>query len=453
MTTDLESAAPEEDGVRSPVPAAATARRGQRTEAIVLAVAFLLVNLAGARWQKPIPFDGGEGWEGGAYLSMAKQFAAGHVPVADDAPQVYRVGTPLLAALVHRGTGLDFLPSFQVVNGTANVLILTLLVGWLRRFLANWRVRTALGLAFLLQWDTPVRWLYYFPPHTDPWMWVFLLAGMIAVDGCREQPSARRLALVTALVVVGVCFREIVLVVAVALPFSGNPIRGGNLRGRWREVLPRLVALPAGLLTMAALRLVAKSTGGFAFGWTAAHWLYEKPWPTYLQAWFLAFGPMLWFAILLERNAGAFLAGRQHLAVYLAAFAGLGDIGGSDTERLLFWTMPVVYLLIGRAAEGARLPVWLVAVLVAAQLVASRAVFWPIPQFPTDAPHVWPLFTPFGRDVPFMDLFSISEQRSKSLASLVEYLAFGAGLGGWFLWQKRRTPATDPETAEPQRSF
>ena len=418
----------------------ATTDRGRRAEAIILAVAFLLLNLAGARWQKPTSFEDGRGWEGAAYLSVAKQFAAGQSPVADEAPQVYRLATPWLAARVQRATGLGFLVSFQVVNGVANVLILVLLVVWLRRFLVDWRVRTVLALAYLVQWDTPTRWLYFFPAHTDPWMWVFLLAGMIAVDGCREQPSARRLALVTALVVVGVCFREIVMVVAVALVFSGNPIRRGDWRGRWREVLPRLVALPAGLLAMATLRLVAKNTSGYAFGWTAAHMLYEKPWPTYLQSWFAAFGPILWLAIFLGRRTGAFLAGRQHLAVYLAAFAVLGDIGGTDTERLLFWTMPVVYLLIGRAMEGARLPVWLVVVLVAAQLVASRAVFWPIPDFPNDAPHRWPLFTPFGSDVPFMDLFSISEQRAGSLLSIMEYLAFGAALGGWFLWQRRHAP-------------
>ena len=418
--------------------------RGRWWEVAVLAVAFLLVNLAGARWQKQLSFENRQGWEGATYLAVAKQFAAGQVPVADEAPMVFRVGTPFLAALVHRAAGLDFFASFKVVNGTANVLILGLLVAWLRRFLADWKVRTALVLAFLLQWDTPVRWMYFFPPHTDPWMWVFLLAGMLAVEGCRERPTAGRIARVTALTVVGVCFREVVLIVALALPFAGNPIRGGELRGRWREVLPRLVALPAGLLTMAALRHVARDTGGFAFAWTAAHWLYTKPWPTYLQSWFLAFGPMLWLAILLERRTGAFLAARQHLAVYLVAFALLGDIGGSDTERLLFWTMPVVYVLIGRALEGATLPVWLLVVLAGAQLIASRAVFWPIPDFPSDAVHVWPIFTPFGRDVPFMDLFSISEERPKSLASLSEFLAFGAALGGWFVWRGRGSPAAGP---------
>ena len=425
----------------------ADAPRGRTLEAVVLGVAFVLVNLAGVWWQRPTSFENGQGWEGAGYYEMAKQVAAGHTPMEGEAPMVYRVGTPLLAGEVQRATGYDTLVSFQIVNGVANVLSLGLLVVWLRRFLPDWRIRTALVLAFLLQWDTPVRWMYYFPAHTDPWMWVFLLAGLIVVDGYREQPTNGRLVAIAALTVVGVCFREIVLVVPVSLLFTGNPVRGGDPRERWREILPRAAPLFAGLLAMAAVHRAVHKTGDYDFGWTAAHWLYEKPWPTYLQGWFLAFGPMLWLALLVERRAGAFLAERQYLAVYLAAFAVLGYIGGTDTERLLFWTMPVVYVLIGRALESVTLPVWLGAILVGAQLITSRAVFWPTPDFPSDAPHVWPVFTPFGRDVPFMDLFSISEQRVKSLASLIEFLAFGAALGGWFLWQRRRGPAAATKTS------
>ena len=439
MTMHFEGEAAPTAAAAPTVPAASK-RRGRTLEAIVLATAFLLVNLAGARWQKPFPFEGNEGWEGAVYLSAARQFAAGHVPVAGDAPAIYRLGAPFLAATVQRETGLDFLASFRVVNGVANALILGLLVVWLRRFLPDWRIRAALGLAFLLQWDTPVRWMYFFPPHTDPCMWVFMLAGLIAVDGGREQPTAGKIALVTTLTFVGVWFREIVLVIALIYPFVGNPIRAGTLRSRWREVLPRLLPLATGLVALAAVRRVARSDNAYSFAWTALHYLYAKPWPAYLLSWFLAFGPILWLAIFQARRSASFLAGRQHLAAYLLVFTVLADMGGTDTERFLYWTMPVVYLLIGRALEEARSswPVWLLTALAGTQLVADRAVFWPaIPEYPNLVAHAWPVFTPFGRNIPFDDLYTDTAPRLLSFVSLVEYLAFGAALGIYLLLRRQ----------------
>ncbi len=445
MTTHPEVSAPAAPG--------ADARRGRTLEAAVLAVAFVLVNLATAATQKPFPFSDTAGWEGVTYLSVARQIAAGNGRVHGDAPMVYRLGTPALAALTHRVAGWDFLACFRLVNGTANGLILVLLVVWLRRHLADWRVRAALGLTFLLQWDAPVRWMYFFPAHTDPWMWVFLFAGLLAVDRCRTPATPAQVALVTGLVAVGVCFREIVLVVALVLPFADNPVQAEPARVRWRDLPLRFVPLLAGVAALAAVRLVARRDDLYSFAVTAVHYLYAKSWLAYLQSWFMAFGPLLWLALLRPRWAAAFLAGNQHLAVYLLAFATLAVVGGSDTERFLYWTMPVVYVLIGLALEEARhrWPVWLFAVLAALQLVAVRAVFWPaVPEYPNNGPHRLPLLTPFGRDVPFGDLYTETGPHFLMLLITFQYLALGLGLAAW-RW--RRESLKPSAAMPPEQSF
>ncbi len=437
-----------------PTIAPLTDRSGRRWEVIAVAVAFVLVNLATAATQPTFPFDDRAGWEGLNYLSIARQTAAGHFPITDEAPTVYRLGAPVLAGLLDRFTGWDLLTCFQLVNGTANVLTVALLVAWLRLFLGDWRVRVALVLAFLLQWDTPVRWLYFFPPHTDPWMWTFVLAGLIAVERCRARPTPGRIALVAALAVVGVCFREIVLIVGLVLPFTGNPLRPGPPGERWRVLWPRFVPLAAGLLTMAALRLAVRREGTYDFAWTAVHYLFTKPWPAYVVSWFSAFGPILWLAILRARRAGRFLAERQHLAVYLAAFAALAYMGGSDTERFLYWAMPVVYVLIGRTLEDRTDP-WprsLLVGLAGMQLIAGRAVFWPaIPIHSELARHAPPLLTPFGRDIPFNDLFSDSAPHLQTFFLFLEYLALGAALGVWLLWRKGYLSPAGPLPAAPKK--
>lgn len=435
-------------------------RRGRWTEVVVLAVVFALVNVAAGLLQKPISYHEGRGWEGVAYSAVAEQFAEHRRPVVADAPELYRVGTPFLAGELRRFTGFDLFLCFKLVNGAANALTLALLVVWLRRFLSDWRVRTALGLAFLLQWDTPSRWMYFFPAHTDPWMWVFLLAGLIAVERYRERPTSARLALVAVLTAVGVCFREVVLVVACIVPFVGNPVplegfRTSEAVGKWRAavrelfpaVLPRLIPLLAGLSALVVVRLfVAHQQNDYAFAQTAIHWLRTKPPLTYVQGWFLAFGPLLWLAIFHARRGAALLASHQPLAAYLAAFTLLGYIGGTDTERLLYWTMPVTFVLIGRALEDwrGRLSGLVLALLIGAQIVASRVLFWPIPDYPADPPHAWPLFTPMGRNVPFLDLYSFWEPRPLALISLAEYFVFGAALGILLLRRTRDVPTTDP---------
>ena len=457
----------EPDGVKATVNSATVGRalpgstpHGRRAEGLMLAVAFVLVNLAGMLFQKQITYNAGKAWEGEFYYDVAEQYTQGKWHVASEAPLVYRIGTPFLASLLHRRLFPgDLFLCFKIVNGVANALTLALLILWLRRFVGDWRIRAALGLMFLLQWDTPTRWLYFYPAHTDPWMWVFLLAGLLAVERYREHPSPGRMLLVAALGAAGIAFREVVLVVPAAFLFVRNPVRGLTARGwflAWREV-PRLAwcdagPLAAGLAALLAVRLVARQTNDYSFAATAAHFLYDKPWPIYLQSVFLAFGPVVWFPILYWRQARAFLADRQYLAAYLAAFALLGLIGGTDTERLLYWAMPVVYVLIGRALEEQRAdllrPWWLPAGFIVAQLVASRAVFWPIPDHPSPYPNILPVFTPFGRKIPFMELFSYYQSHGVQLASLTAYLAVGALLASWLNW-KRTAIAPVPQKPLP----
>ena len=434
----------EPDGIKagSPLP-------GRRAEIVLLAAVFVLVNLAGARFQQQITFNGGKAWEGEFYYDVAEQYTQGKWRVASEAPLVYRIGTPFLASRLHRRwfPG-DLFLCFKIVNVTANALTLGLLILWLRRFVHDWRIRTVLGLMFLLQWDTPTRWLYFYPAHTDPWMWVFLLAGLLAVERYREAPTVGRMLLVAGLGAVGVAFREVVLVVPAAFLFVRNPVRGLST-GPW---LPTLLEVPrnarreagplvAGVAALLAVRAVARQTNDYSFAATAAYYLYDKPWLVYLQSVFTAFGPVVWFPILYWRQARAFLAGRQHLACYLGAFAVLALIGGTDTERLLYWSMPVVYVLIGRTLEAQRAdllrPWWLPAGFAAAQLVASRAVFWPIPDHPSPYGNVPPVFTPLGRHVPFLELYSFFQPHPVQLATLAAYLATGALLSFWLGWKHR----------------
>src|SRR5207237_10790483 len=118
-----------------------------------------------------------------------------------------------------------------------------------------------------------------------------------------------------------------------------------------------------------------------------------------------------------------------------------------DTERYLFWSMPVVYVLIGRALEDL-LPIitapWL-ALLVATQALAER-VFWTIPQpgagdstaFFNHGTSALLLFTPLGDNVQYFDIFPAWMTQGYRLVLLGEYLVLGFVLLAWLSWLSSR---------------
>jgi hypothetical protein len=416
--------------------------RGRILEAIVIFLAFALVNVASQAFQEPLSYH--ELVEIGVfdaayYYVMAEQLSLGELPETD-APFVYRIGTPLLVGLLFD----DLLLGFKVVNLAANALTVILLVHWLRLYLGDWRIRVLLVLLFLTQWHAPVRFLYYYAPFADPWMFIFLLLGLILTHEVRERPSwTKRLGVVS---FVGVVFREVILVIPLALLFASNPIV------TWAGLLPRLTSLrklreairppplafvvPLGLgfLGLLATHLIATPVGEYSFVKTAVHYAYEKPAPTYLHAWFIAYGPIIAVALYDWRRLSSFLRDNQFMLTYLLSFAILGWVGGSDTERILYWAMPVVYVLIGKAVEDTfdLIKAWpLAAVLILSQLVSQR-VFWTLPHYLSDHPTPLPILTVPSSRFQYLDLFSVHAERTIEAVSLVQYMVLCA-LVLWYM--------------------
>lgn len=422
--------------------------QARRLEVIVLFTAFLLVNLAGALFQKTISYHNGKGWEADSYYQTARQFARGEA-ITGEAPMVFRVGAPFLAA---RLSPRNLTRGFRIVDVTANALGLVLLVAWLRLYLDNWKTRVILGLLYLLEWDAPNRWIWFFPVHTDPCLWVFLLAGLITAHHLQEAGVAARWPLVflCGTSFVGVLFREVSLLVPIVVLFARNPVARVDGVGETPRVLrlpPPVFFLPlvCGLAGWLFVRMHVTVTGDYSFVWTAQHWAYSKSPPELAHSWLLAFGPVLFLVIYDWRHAGSFLAGHQFLLVYGLGMAVCGYMGGSDTERLSYWSMPVVYVLLGRALERHRALLRcapLAGFLAGAQLLSARA-FWVIPDFPNDHPaRSIPLFTQgMGSHFAFLDLFTYSGARLPELISLVEYLVFGLVLFLWLGARRRRLAA------------
>lgn len=382
---------------------------------------FVLVSVVGQWTQRPITLNEGLGWDGQAYHAVAEDLVEGRRPGAR-APFVYRLGTPAIVAVLFPA---DLRRGFALVNLAGSLVATVLLVCWLRLYLADWRIRVMLVSLFLVTWHAPVRFLQYYPVYVDPWLFAVLLAGLIAIRRVEVSATAARIVLVGVVTVVGVVFREVALLIPLAL-LATRPSRMA------------VSALGLGAIALIGIRLAVDPTGDYSFARAVASSAYSKPLVGYVHAWFIAYGPILVVPMVFWREAWAFLNANRGLLVFLAGIAGLAWLGGSDTERMAYWAMPAVYVVAGRILEThpriTHAPSAGLALLVAAQLVSAR-VFWTLPDVPSATPTPLPFLTVPADDFQFLDLYATHGDKTIQVVSMAGYLLVAAA-GGW--WLRRR---------------
>lgn len=411
-----------------------------------LAWVFLLLIVLATAWvswtrQAPISFHDGLGWDGVDYAALAGQLARGEAPQAE-APFVYRIGAPALAGWLCPG---DALTGFRWLNGACSLLVPVLLFVWLGRMgLRPW-TRLLLAGLFATQWHAPLRLTPFYPVHVDPLMWILWLLGLLGLEWSRGARESRRLVGWCLFALLALPVREVLLLPVLAQVLQGQalPTSGEEFRGWLRRSLadlpwPRLIPVALGLGVFLLIRLWAQPVGSYGFLKTAVLWLWLKSVPHYLHGLCLALGPGVLVLLGLGwRTARLSLADRTDLLLLLAAVLALGWVGGSDTERLLYWGAPLVLWLAGRALEEIRatLPMGLAAgawlgFLAAGQLISQR-VLWLIPDHPGSERLVWPLLTPLSSTGRYLDLWSQHAVPEVAVLSLAQYLLW-IGVGVWW---------------------
>jgi hypothetical protein len=378
----------------------------KKTEWGLVAMLFVLVAALCLAFQKPLTYHDGQGWDGVSYFQMAQSIASHERPSAIG-PFAFRLGTPALVAWLFPG---NLLLGFKLINLAACLLSTALLTLWLRRFIENPWLRLALIAAYLTQWHAPLRFTAHYAAYTDPWLFVFVLGALLIITpfAARNERLSEGVAVLAAGGgCVGALFREAVIAVPLAL----------FLASRGRQWLPLL----GGILGIVATHLLATQTDSYSFARTVGQWTYNKPLPVYVHGLFIAFGPALVLPIYFWRTAAEWLKSQPVLAWTLAIFLVLGWVGGSDTERIVYWAMPIVYALFGTILEAHALPKSFLIALTALQLLSHR-VFQTLPDFPGPYPELW----------------SYQASRGTQLTGLLLHVFAGALLWGWLRQTKSR---------------
>ncbi len=337
--------------------------------------ACLLLNLSFASFQPVNRSNGGLAYDGQHYYAMARQTPR-DLPPRGAAPFVYRIGTPFLAAALAKTQDWVIAAGFDRVNLAANLLTVILLTVWLRRHVADAVGRVLVVVFFMVEPHSPMRFAYYYPIYVDPAALMFLVGGLLGLDWFAARPGFTRAVGLATLISVGVAFREVVLVIAVAMLFVPSP--GWMARARSFVWLP----LACGTIVLVAIHawaIALDTPSNYTTLGEVRRWLSEKSVTQYILAWFLVFGPLLVLPFCYGKASVRLLINRPDWLAYLTVLATLAWVGGSDTERLVVFASPVVYLLIasglGWMGIAATSPV--MAVFVLAQLISSR-IFVPI---------------------------------------------------------------------------
>ena len=191
-------------------------------------------------------------------------------------------------------------------------------------------------------------------------------------------------------------------------------------------LLVRLLPLFGSLIVLIILHVTITDVGpsGYSYVGAATFFITHKSIGSYLLGWFIAYGPILVLILYNWRRCGTFLIQHSFQATYLVCSSILAWLSGTDTERFLYWAMPVVYILIGRSIIDLlpiiKNPVFIHILAITQSL--SQRILWTIPDYPGPDIHVWPIFSSPGSNVSYLDLWSFHADSIVQMISLLEYL-------------------------------
>ncbi len=357
-------------------------RSGEFAAATLL---FVVVSVVSWYFQKTVLI---RYWDSDEYYWMTYYLATDQ-PIQASAPWVYRVGVPWLASFPSRFLLRAGYPYYTIaypyyaINIAATLATVCLLICWLRRFVESSAVRLVIVALFLTAWHGPARFLYFYPMYVDPPFILCLLAGLMLIDGTRNAPVPRAALLLGILSAAATLCRESGLLIPLTFIVARSPLASGRrVTNGIGEAMWLALPLATGLAALLFTHVITMPKASYSTLEAALTVTRQKPVFTWVLAWFFTFGPAV-VAVVVHDHVRAlrWLRERPEWAFYLVACGVLAFFGGTDTERLLFWTLPIVYVLAARAIEhhwtvltgGA-----LAAILVLSQAVSAR-LFWPIP--------------------------------------------------------------------------
>lgn len=336
-----------------------------------------IVLLYAATYQRPIAKNDGKGWDGATYFSIAEQFQSG-LNVSGPGPFCYRILTPLAVGKLFPG---DLMRGFFFVNLVGVVLSTNAIWIFLQshsRALQTTLINLSLVAYYVLLWNAPPRFHFFYPCSIEPWFAFFAVLALVSFPNRRGSNTW-----LAKTIFVIVCFlfpmlREVGAVVCCCAFLKPGPF---VYRRKQIYFSPRRLNMLAVLGFIAIIgsifvtRTIADQTNSYSYLYEVSVLLYQfRPVP-FVHAWYYTFGLLLLVSICDWRPCLVLLYRHQHLTALMVCLVILSIIGGGDYEKFIHWLAPALLLVISKSLDSQwqRVTRPLVAVpLVAALLLTAR---------------------------------------------------------------------------------
>jgi hypothetical protein len=325
-------------------------------------------------YQPQIANGGGRGDDGITYGAVADQLLSGQ-SIYGDAPFVYRMGAPWIAAKYAHFFQVSVDEAFRQSNLIMLAFVLSAIYLLALRF-ANPVFAAIAAILYSLPYWSYTRMVWFYPVHSDlPWLILMLVSLCMIVWWPSGRPSARWVAGFAMICFLHPITREIGLLTPILWitsqawfrhhlsqkvltddpPFDAMPPPHDVRRAKLLAVLFMCCSLGG----IAVTRELAFNTAGFTldgvpYGLTVA--VFQSIQNTtlwqYLWSFLLAYGgPLIALFIVYHRYWRSRVAQTPALIGYWGAVCLLALIGGVNTIRFLTWASPVVLIFIAHLSQ------------------------------------------------------------------------------------------------------
>ncbi len=397
-------------------------------EISLILIVFILVNIQSIFYQSQISYNNGQGWDGVEYYKTAQAFKDNIKPLAK-APFVYRIGTPYLAQLTSP-SDINF--GFKSINIFANIIVLLLFYFIISYFSNNSFLKIIFPIFYIIQFLGPIRFTYYYPIHSDSIALIFLFGGILI----QLKEIKNQYIYLSILGFVGIYFREIAIIPS--LVFMLMNLKNNNYKKiEFKNYFPFLMVFAS----MFSIKLIASQSNTYQSYNAAFDYLYNKSIIMYIHSILIAFGPILLVLLYLKiRNKFYYdIEKKNVIKLYIYLLFILAFIGGSDTERLVYWSAPFVFGFIAFQIDKNILlnhNKFLISILILLQIYSSR-IFFIIPDYPSNLPHIYPFLTQFGNNFQYLDLFAFHSDNKVRLVGFVSYLILAILISIYALYENK----------------
>jgi len=369
---------------------------------LILIVSSLLILIIYSNYQKTISINDNLGYDGIYYYEISEKIKDRH-EIKSNAPFIYRIGTPFIASLFN-----DIKKSYLFINIIFSFLNTVLIFILISNYL-NIKQSLFLSILYNLHWIIGIRYTLFDPIGVDQIALSFLYCGIIILT--KSFSLERKIYYILFISIFGVFFREIALIPSLVLLFI-------SFKDNKKSILPILT----GSLVYLTIILTFTKTNDYNGIVAAIKWFYIKGLGANLLALFNVYGLLIILLFIDISKSIEILKTYKELSITLIVILTLSLIGGSDTERILSWSLPFFYIIIFKLLLSKNLVKNIYVISIFLSLILTYRFFNTIPFDVSNTNHTIPILSYISNDFNFADLFSYHGNKIYTSIQLVEYL-------------------------------